>query len=91
MKSSDLVEFNRLRRRLAVAVVALIAITTIGVIGYAMIGGTEHGLLDAVYMTVITLTTVGFYRAWRDGSEVAHGGRGCRGVPESHRWIADGV
>ncbi len=60
MKSSDLVEFNRLRRRLTVAVVALIAITTIGVIGYAVIGGTEHGLLDAVYMTVITLTTVGF-------------------------------
>ncbi len=60
MKPSDLIEFNRLRRRLTVAVIALAAITAIGVIGYAVIGGSEHGLLDAVYMTVITLTTVGF-------------------------------
>ena len=35
-------------------------VTSIGVVGYAVIGGTEHGLVDAVYMTVITLTTVGF-------------------------------
>jgi voltage-gated potassium channel len=32
----------------------------IGVTGYMIIGGEEHGFIDAIYMTVITLTTVGF-------------------------------
>lgn len=31
-----------------------------GVLGYSYIGGEQHGLLDAVYMTMITLTTVGY-------------------------------
>lgn len=31
-----------------------------GVLGYAVIGGDEYTLLDAVYMTTITLTTVGY-------------------------------
>lgn len=60
MNSGDLSEFNRLRRRLAIAVIALVAVTAVGVVGFALIGGAEHGLLDALYMTVITLTTVGF-------------------------------
>ncbi len=60
MNSGDLSEFNRLRRRLAIAVIALVVVTAVGVVGFAIIGGAEHGLLDALYMTVITLTTVGF-------------------------------
>jgi voltage-gated potassium channel len=32
----------------------------LGVLGYTVIGGAEYGLLDAVYMTMITLTTVGY-------------------------------
>jgi len=32
----------------------------LGVTGYLILSGPEHGLLDAVYMTVITLTTVGY-------------------------------
>ena len=32
----------------------------VGSIGYTIIGAGEHGLIDAIYMTVITLTTVGF-------------------------------
>lgn len=32
----------------------------IGVLGYAVIGSGEYGWLDAVYMTAITLTTVGY-------------------------------
>lgn len=32
----------------------------VGVIGFVIIGGAEASLVDAVYMTVITLTTVGF-------------------------------
>ncbi len=53
-------EFYRLRRRLGIAIAALISVIAIGTIGYAVIGAGEHGLVDAIYMTVITLTTVGF-------------------------------
>jgi voltage-gated potassium channel len=40
----------------------------VGTIGYMLIGGAEHSLLDAVYMTVITLTTVGYEEAIAVGS-----------------------
>ena len=53
-------EFYRLRRRLGVAAVALISVIAVGSIFYSIIGAGEHGLIDAFYMTVITLTTVGF-------------------------------
>jgi voltage-gated potassium channel len=56
----DLAEFNRLRRRLGLALVALLVVVTIGVVGFLVIGQGRHGLVDAIYMTVITLTTVGF-------------------------------
>jgi voltage-gated potassium channel len=32
----------------------------VGVTGYLVIGGEQYGFIDAMYMTVITLTTVGF-------------------------------
>jgi voltage-gated potassium channel len=35
-------------------------VIAIGVLGFVIIGGGEYGVIDAVYMTVITLTTVGF-------------------------------
>ncbi len=60
LNSGDLSKFNRLRRRLAIAVITLVVVTAVGVVGFALIGGAEHGLLDALCMTVITLTTVGF-------------------------------
>lgn len=53
-------EFFRLRRRLAIAAAALTSVIAIGTIGYTVIGRGEHGVIDAIYMTVITLTTVGF-------------------------------
>ena len=53
-------EFYRLRRRLTIAAVALVSVIAVGSIGYTIIGAGEHGLIDAIYMTVITLTTVGF-------------------------------
>jgi voltage-gated potassium channel len=56
----DTVEFNRIRRRLGLALLALLIVVTFGVIGFLIIGRGQHGLVDAVYMTVITLTTVGF-------------------------------
>lgn len=53
-------EFRRLKRRLSLALLALVAVTGVGIVGFAWIGRGEHGLVDAIYMTVITLTTVGF-------------------------------
>jgi voltage-gated potassium channel len=53
-------EFHRLRRRLRLAVGALVFVTLVGILGFTIIGRGQHGLIDAVYMTVITLTTVGF-------------------------------
>ena len=38
----------------------LALVFAIGVAGYLILSGPGYGLLDAVYMTVITLTTVGY-------------------------------
>lgn len=45
------------------AALLLLIIFVGGTIGYVVIGGREHSLLDAVYMTTITLTTVGYEEA----------------------------
>ena len=47
-----------LRRRLRWVFAALIAVVVFGVVGYVVLEGWS--LLDALYMTVLTLTTVGF-------------------------------
>jgi voltage-gated potassium channel len=39
---------------------AVVLVLAIGVLGFLIVGGGGHGIVDAVYMTVITLTTVGF-------------------------------
>jgi voltage-gated potassium channel len=41
----------------------LLIVFVVGTIGYAIIGGDGHSWLDAVYMTTITLTTVGYEEA----------------------------
>jgi voltage-gated potassium channel len=51
-------DIYRPMRRSALVVVALFVV---GVIGYELLGIPEHGWLDAVYMTVITLTTTGYH------------------------------
>ena len=53
-------EFNRLRWRLRLALGALVLVSVVGVLGFVLISWGEHGIVDAVYMTIITLTTVGF-------------------------------
>ncbi len=50
-------------RPTARAALLLLTIFVIGTIGYASIGGRNSSLLDAIYMTTITLTTVGFEEA----------------------------
>jgi len=49
-----------IRRRLFTAGVAVLVVFGIGAAGYWIIGRGEHRLLDSIYMTVITLTTVGY-------------------------------
>lgn len=53
-------EFERIKRRVRVALGALMLVTLTGILGFVLIGGAQHGLVDAIYMTVITLSTVGF-------------------------------
>ncbi len=51
---------DELTRSLGRSFALVVAVVCIGVVGYLTIGWPEHGLLDAVYMTIITLTTVGY-------------------------------
>ena len=48
-------QFNR---NLITALLLMLSATTLGVVGYMLIEG--HGFIDALYMTVITLATVGY-------------------------------
>lgn len=52
-------DVRTLRRRLAVAALGLFALFAIGVIGYKILR-PDTSWLDALYMTVISLTTVGY-------------------------------
>jgi len=49
-----------IRSRLLTAGLAVLGVFAVGVIGYMLIDRGEHRLLDSLYMTVITLTTVGY-------------------------------
>jgi len=48
------------RKRIYVSLVLFLTVFLIGVAGFKTIGGAEWSLLDAVYMTVITVGTVGY-------------------------------
>jgi len=49
-----------LGRRLFLGFIALVAVIVGGTVGYWLIGGGEWALSDCAYMTVITVTTVGY-------------------------------
>ncbi|HOE18020.1 MAG TPA: potassium channel protein [Syntrophorhabdaceae bacterium] len=47
-------------KKLQQMLIIIIAIVAIGTIGFKIIGGESKGFLDALYMTAITITTVGY-------------------------------
>ena len=55
----DEAELRGLQRRVAFAALFLVGVFVIGVVGYRIIGGSEHGWVDAVFMATIILTTTG--------------------------------
>jgi voltage-gated potassium channel len=52
--------FLKIYRKFMWAGVILIAIILIGTVGYWFIGGGQYSFVDTLYMTVITITTIGF-------------------------------
>lgn len=62
---------NDTGRRVKRIVVGIVAIVLIGTIGYKIIGGPRVGFLDALYMTAITITTVGYADVVGAGDTVA--------------------
>jgi voltage-gated potassium channel len=56
----DLYADDQAGRRLVRSAVLIGFVFLVGVVGYAIIAGTDTPVLDAVYMTIITLTTVGY-------------------------------
>lgn len=51
---------SEIHRRLIWAGIGLVLILAIGAIGYWLLGGRQHTFLDVLYMTIITITTIGF-------------------------------
>lgn len=49
------------RKRLIWAGALIVTILVIGTFGYWLIGGRQYSLLDTLYMTVITIATIGYY------------------------------
>lgn len=48
------------KKRILLSLVLFLAVIIIGVVGFKILGGKEWTLLDSFYMTVITLSTVGY-------------------------------
>ena len=53
-------QLAEIRRRLVIAGIAVLLLLALGTTVYALIDPGKHRILDALYMTVITLTTVGY-------------------------------
>jgi len=51
---------NNIGKRLKLILLIIAAIILVGITGYKLIGGAHVSLIDALYMTVITITTVGY-------------------------------
>jgi len=51
---------QRVYRRFAAPALALAGVNLIGMVGYKIIGGTQVSWLDSLYMTFITVATIGY-------------------------------
>lgn len=51
---------QRVYRRFATPALALVSVNLIGMVGYKVIGGAQISWLDALYMTFITVATIGY-------------------------------
>ncbi|MCX7973254.1 MAG: potassium channel protein [Candidatus Aminicenantes bacterium] len=47
-------------KKLKLSLVLFISIFLLGTIGFKLVGGRQYSLLDCVYMTVITISTIGY-------------------------------
>lgn len=52
--------YSNVYKKFGYAGIALIAILSLGTVGFRFIGGREYSLVDCFYMTFITITTIGF-------------------------------
>jgi voltage-gated potassium channel len=52
--------YTSILRRFRWPLIAVIAILVIGTIGYRLIAGPQYSFLDTFYMTLITISTIGF-------------------------------
>jgi len=64
--------------------IALVVVIAIGTVGYRVIGAGEWSFLDALYMTIITVSTVGFKEV-HELSRIAHQGRNVIMDGTAHR------
>ena len=48
------------RKRIFVSLIIFFAVFLIGIAGFKLIGGPQYSIIDSIYMTVITLSTVGY-------------------------------
>ena len=48
------------KKRIYFSLLTFFAVFIVGVVGFKFIGGNEYSLIDSLYMTVITLSTVGY-------------------------------
>jgi voltage-gated potassium channel len=53
-------QLAQIRRQIVRAGGALLVVCLVGTVGFTILGEGQHGVLDALYMTVITVTTVGY-------------------------------
>ncbi|MEE8350112.1 MAG: potassium channel protein [Acidobacteriota bacterium] len=52
--------FFEIHRKILAAVLSLIIVLAVGTTGYWLIGGPQYSWLDCLYMTIITISTIGF-------------------------------
>ncbi|MDD2722246.1 MAG: ion channel [Gallionella sp.] len=55
--------FSTTKRHLLASVLAAVAVWTIGTVGYRVLGDYQYSWLDCLYMTFITVTTIGYTEA----------------------------